>query len=395
MDSPKVEFSRDYQEYPGTESRWLCLPWFFVRFVGVAVGLTLAFISLKLDIYADLPWWAVFSPVLVTLCIMLAIMTIAIFVWVYVFVVVFSGGIEPEEECDFCLEKLFRTAKICFLGHGYVNLLSLSAGLLLLKVSHEAWFGLPLVYPMLPLMILGMAHLVLAMLLKQPEVDAPSYGLVGMTLLSQSIMLVVKLDHFRDSKSLPWATTFIPSWLTYTLLLIYCVMSPLQTFHETQAEDGSRSASSANTPYGTDEHERARPSDNLSSQLVKVAGIGSWVIGWAFSQALLTLRLDVFFKLSWLSVMLPAILGWTLLCMFLLGPVGDYFGNVTQIVLGTFRWAPLSDCCKRDIEEAPQETAQEAAAARLAARLAAWEEQEQARESDQLLPKSELPHRYL
>jgi len=330
-------------------SRWLYLPHFLVRFVGLAVGLLLILVSLKLDIYKDLPWWTVFLPIAVSLCILFVLLTIAIFVWVHVAFLFFTGNIEVETECEFRLDVLFRTAKICFLGHGYVVLLMLSFGLLLLKL--QVWPSLPVVYPLLPLIVLGMAYVFLAVIFKQPEVDSPSFFLAGVTLVSQSIMLVIKFDHMWESESLPWAVTFTPSWLTYLLLLIYCVVSPLQTFREAQADEDTHSASSAEAPYGSAEGPQPTPAGKLHTQLLKVAGIFCWVLGWGLSQALLTLRLDAFYKVSWLSVILPALLGWILLLVFVTGPVSEYFSSIYELLMSTFSYGLLGDCVKGHVEE--------------------------------------------
>jgi len=350
LDFSNTDDRREASVTGRSESWWLILPYVLVRLAGIAVCLALVLASVKLDIYTTLPWWLVLLPITVTLGIVFLVLTIAVILWVRVAILFFSGNIEVEEEAEMRLDVLVRTAKICFLGHGYVVLLMVSLGLLLLKL--DFWHSLQIVYPLLPLIVLGVAYIFLGLVFKQPEVDSPWFLLVGMSVLSQSIMLVIKLDHMKESEGLPWAVTFTPSWVTHMLLLIYCVVSPLRTFHEAQANDDSRSASSVETPYGgTEGLPSVSSTGKLHRQLLKVVGMACWVLGWALSQALLTLRLDVLYKVSWLSVILPVLLGWILLLVFCSGLVSEYFREVTETVLATLSLVPLGDCLKGRSDE--------------------------------------------
>lgn len=323
-----------------------CLPTLSVRCVGIVVGLSLVLTSWKLDVYADLPWWVVFLPIIIALCMLFVLMTVAVAAWTRVAFVFFSGRLEVNDEIEFRLDVLFRAAKICFLGHGLVMLLMLSLGLLLMKL--HVWLNVPAVYPLLPLIVLGTACTFLGLIFKQPEVDSPWFLLVGLSLLSQSIMLVIKLDYMHEARRLPWAVTFTPSWITYVLLLIYCVVSPVQICHQAQGSEASGSASSCETPYGATEA-CAGQDDNkglLHAHLFKVSGIACWVIGWCLSQAILTLRLDALYKVAWLSVILPALVGWILLFIFATDSVSKYVADVSKLLLATFSLAPLCECCK-------------------------------------------------
>jgi len=314
------------------KSRWPALPHVLVQTVGVAVGLVLGLACLKLEMYASLPWWAVGLPAIIALCIIWVVLTIAIILWVRTAARVF-GPVDIEPDSEFRLDMVFRTAKICFLGHGYVMLLVVSLCLVFAKL--HIWPHLPLAYALLPLIVIGLAHIFLAVIFKPPEVDPPWFFLVGMVLMSQSILLVIKVDHMFESDDMAWAVTFTPSWLTYLLLLIYCAVSPLQAFHETEESTGS---SSASFPYGS-VADRATSSSmgRLQAQLSKVMGISSWALGWGFAQAFLSLRLDKLFKVSWFSVILPALMGWILLVVFVSGHVTAYFTDIFDLFGATFR----------------------------------------------------------
>lgn len=312
------------------------LPQSLVHLAAISVGLTLVLAALKLDLYTELPWWIVLLPVTIALVAAFLVLTMVIGAWVVVAVQMMSGKLTPDDDQDFRLDMVLRTAKICFLGHGYISLLMVSLGLFLMKLGSWAG-GLPVVYPLLPLAVLGLVYIVLAVTLKQPEVDTPWYFLVGSWLLSQSLMLVMKCDHARQSEHFPWAAVFTPSWLVYVLLLIYCVLSPLETFHQDKDEKNSTSASSADTHYGGAEGQAGTASaGRLPGQLLKVAGIFCWVVGWGLSQVLLALRLDALYKVAWLSVILPALLGWILFFVFVRGAVCEHVIDKANIILDTF-----------------------------------------------------------
>lgn len=309
------------------------MPNFLFRLVGLAVGLTLILACAKLDSYAHLHWWAVFSPLGFALFVHFAVLSVAIALWIHVAVLFVTGNIDCDPECELRLDVLFRSAKICFLGHGYVVLLILSLGMFLLKMHF--YHTLPIAYPLLPIIILGMVHIFLALIFKQPEVHPASYFLIGMTLVGQSIMLVVKIDHYMDLQSIPWAVTFTPSWLTYVLLLIYCVASPLQCFQAADEEVTSASSSSYYSSHGGADNFGSNR-ERIHLHLLKVSGIACWSIGWGAAQVLLTLRLDLMYKVSWLGVIVPAFLGWVLLLVFINRPVDLYFRNVAELLFATF-----------------------------------------------------------
>jgi len=312
------------------------LPQILVHLAAISVGLTLVLAALKLDLYTKLPWWIVLLPVTIALSFAFIVLTMVIGAWVLVAVQLMAGKLTPDNDQDFRLDMVLRTAKVCFLGHGYVSLLMVSLGLFLMKLGSWAG-GLPVVYPLLPLTVLGLVYIVLAVALQQPEVDTPWYFLVGTWLLSQSIMLVMKCDHVRETEHLPWAAVFTPSWLVYVLLLIYCVLSPLETLHQDKEEKDRTSASSADTHYGGAEGQAVTTSPGrLPAQLLKVAGIFCWVIGWGLSQVLLALRLDALYKVAWLIVILPALLGWILLFGFVRGAVCERAKEKAKIILDTF-----------------------------------------------------------
>lgn len=314
-----------------------------VGFCGLMVPLSFVLLALKLDGFAHLRWWLVLLPVIIGVGLIFLVSTTAVFVWVNVAIRLCTGSLETEPEHDFRLDTLFRTAKICFLGHGYVSLIVIATVLLVLKL--QVWHDLPVVYPLLPLIVLGAVYIFLAVMFKRPEVDADWFFVTGVSMLSQSIMLVLKLDHLKSSTQLPWAVVFVPSWLTYVVLLIYCVLAPLQLWPQAPGESTRKHISDGDTGSASSSVNNSR----LRSQLVRVGGVASWVIGWSISQIASTLRLDNLIKTSWLFVLLPAMVGWILLLVFVTGQVSEYFAGIASLLLDSFGVSPASP----DDEEEP------------------------------------------
>lgn len=329
------------------DTRWLYLPDVLVQSVGISVSLTILLAAFKLDFHSQLPWWIVLLPIIIALSVVFIVFSLAVVAWIRVSVGFLCGSDEEvDAEYDFRLILFLRTAKIAFLCHGHISLLMLSVGLLLIKL--QFWPSLPVAYPLLPLIVLGLVYMFLALIFTQPEVDPPWFFLIGMSLLIQSIMLIVKLDHFLESKALPWAATFAPSWLAYVLLLIYCILSPLHVFRH-----DSQTAGSSEAPYSfssSDAGQRPSRSAVLNAQIRYVVGIGLWVIGWSTSQALLTLRLDAVYEASWIIVVLPAIMGLSFLMSFGSGRVSEYFRDVAQLFLDGLFFVP-SPCPTHRMEE--------------------------------------------
>jgi len=261
-------------------------------------------------------------PIIVSLCIIFVVLTIAVLLWIR-FVIMASVG---DIDCDLAevgLDVMLRTAKICVLGHGYALLLVLSVGLLLSKLYF--WPSLPVAYPLMPIILLGMVYIILGVLLKQPEVDSPWFVVIGTSVLSQSIMLILKLDIMQQSKGLPWAAVFLPSWITYAILLGYSALCILWT---------PQPASAPETTPETPIHEVVAVSPKL--QVNKSSGLAFWAIGWGLSQLLFSLRLDGHHKIAWFALALPALLGWVLLVIFTFAPVSEYFEDMATLLFSTF-----------------------------------------------------------
>lgn len=312
-------------------ARWPVLPYAVIYFVGAAGAASIIFCALILSGSTFVEsWWMVLLPVLLALGLIFILFTIAMVLWVVVAVRLCSGNVEVECEGDtFNLDMLFRTAKICFLGHGYTLMLCLAVGLLILKL--ETWPSCPIIYPLLPVVILGSLHVFLAIMLKSPELDAGRSSFIGVSMLGHAIMLTLKIDHFRKTASMPWALVFLPSWFTYAGVLMYAgshlTLSVSQLF---QPSTESTSGSSLEPPRARD-MDKSKLQAVVRMQSIMLVGTAMWALGFAVSQVFLTLYLDqLAMSMRWEVMLLPALLGWVLMVVCCAPPIVEFFAGIVH-----------------------------------------------------------------
>jgi len=353
----------DYKPWP-----WIDAPYYLVLFCGLTVDATLVLLTLKYDIMHDLEWWIVLHPLAVGFFAIFATFTLAVLVWVHIAMRLCRQSCEWEMDREFRLDMLFKTAKICFIGHGYTILLCLALGLLHYKLLYSP--ELPVVYPLLPLIVLGALYVIMAVMLKSPEINAGCSFFVGVSLLTQCTMLVLKLDKDSEFQNLPWGVTFCPSWFTYGFVFVFCIHCGAKDIvklleHEPEesrssdvaaaaaGNDGSTGSEIVQAPTASadDGLTRRRSRSEVRSELQSVAGAACWALGFGVSQALLTLRFDsVGQAVPWPATMLPAIIGWTMMVLFVANPVAGYFTCVSRMLLDAFGLLSLDDS---DDAEAP------------------------------------------
>jgi len=291
-------------------------------------------------------------PICITLCVVFLVMTAAVFFWIRFTTLVYSGDDEIDME-EVRLDVILKTAKICFLGHGYVLMLVISMGLFLAKL--HLWPNLPVAYPLVPLILLAKIYIILGIVLEQPDVDSPSFLLIGTSVLSQSIMLILKLDHLHKSENLPWMTVFIPSWVTYVILLGYSGLcaawaaAPVPDAAPETTPETQKSESAIRQILSLHSH---RCSVSPRQQCYKASGIACLAVGFGISQAFLCLRLDDHYKEAWFSLTLPALLGWILFVTFVFGQVSEYFEDMATLLFHTFSLSSSTDGYESsDVEE--------------------------------------------
>lgn len=313
---------------------------------GVAVATSFVLAAAKLHSLLSLEWYMVLLPIAVALGIMLVVCTLSVFFWMHAVFWVCATSREYSER-EVSLDLLFKTAKMCFLGHGYVTLVSLALGLLVFKIHWRP--RLPVVYPLLPIIVLGALYIFMAIMFTHPEVNASWYLFIGMSLLSQSSVLVFKLDHFPSSPRFPWAAVFAPSWLTYACLLAFCVRrgaSDIVRLVGIAADDRDIVKSSPRgSPRGNGPasgHCVSTPRFMLQRKLLKITGIACWALGFCIGQVLLTLRLDNLSRVPWVAGVLPMLLGWILLMVFVAVPVSNYFSDMSKLLVSSYGEVPLS-----------------------------------------------------
>lgn len=314
------------------------VPQIMVVTSGLGVGLTLVCIMMMLeDVKIINSWWWALFPLTFALHAVLLVFTITIVLWGQVARRV-CGGVD-DDDCDsnFRLDVLFRTAKVCFIGHGYTLLLCVALWLLLAKAQYyPKW---PMAYPMIPFIILGFLHIIMAVMFKSPEVNALRSGSLGVSYLAHAVAFIIKVDHhFEDPTKHPWALVFLPSWLSYALVVCLCMARGIQLLQmlknsvATPRDDGDRSAGSSASAAGD---EIVPQRKMIREELWLLAGLFLWAIGFAASQLMLALRLDGLHKdLAWHIILSPAIVGWGALMICTTSYISKYFSIVAMLLLG-------------------------------------------------------------
>lgn len=303
------------------------LPSGVVYFCGAAGALTLALAELKLSDYGLVETWrGVFIPSLAALTGVFLLFTISVVVWISVAVKLLNSPMDMEYESDsFNLDMLFRTAKVCFLGHTYCTLLCIAAYSMMYKL--ENWDAYPLLYPCGPLLVLGSVHILLAILFKEPEIDAGRSSFIGVSMLGHSVMFILMFDnHFKSSIS--WAAVFLPSWLTYVGVLLVCILQGVVALRHSSPELSIQMA-------------EAGVSRDEAPNLYLLVGLAVWALGFGSSQVLYTLQLDGHWKGERCpACLVPAIVGLGVLTVCAAGPVGRRFADVVRTFMDAYAAQP-------------------------------------------------------
>lgn len=318
-------------------SRWLVVAPATIYFCGACGAATIILSGLMMSGTIE-SWFWVLLPTLLALLLVFVEFTVASVTWVVVAVKLCAGPVEVEYEGDsFNLENLFGTAKVCFLGHGYTAMLVLAACLLLFKLELPSWASCPIIYPLLPVAVLGSMHVFLAIMFKSPEVDAGRSSFIGMSMLGHVVMLTLKIDHYQNAESLPWALVFLPSWLTYGGCLVACAAFGAWGLSRLMQQNGAQSlpaGSSRDVPQAIDTKSLKSA---VRAESILLAGVAAWAMGFCVSQVFITLRLDDLSKsVSWNVMLLPALVGWCVLVGCGAAHVKHFINGIIRIFLDAF-----------------------------------------------------------
>lgn len=320
-----------------------------------AVALSMLLAAGKMLSVPGLAWWVVLAPVFLVLLGVLAALTAGIVVW---FVQV-CRSCGPEENFDDYqtqprLDVILRTFKICFLGHNYASLLCLSWALVMLRVDH--WRHLSVLQVVLPVIILGVVHVAVAVVFKQPEVDPGWSGLLGVVMIFQPLMIAVKIDYLWTEPRLRWVSVFWPSWLAYVLLFVHCVGRGVTCTQELLQADaaepggprgGAEERLRAVGAGGADKRSLARERDRLWA----LVGAACGAAGFASSQVILALHLDGVSSRLWPYVILPSFIGWFTFSILVTRPLSDYLVSICQQLFNPwFLDDDSTSACGRDTD---------------------------------------------
>lgn len=292
-------------------SMWLLLPRVVCYGAGLSGACSILLAMAKLGMLGLVTtWWAVFLPVLIALTFIWLIFLAAVVLWVAVAVRLLTCPEDVEHDTDtFNLDSLFRTAKVCLIGHAYSILLCIAMWLFVFKV--EGWSSLSMAYPCMPFVVLGTLHVLVAILFKFPELNAGRSSFIGVSMLGHSVMLILEIDNHLKA-SLPWSVVFIPSWFTYLGVFVAC------TFHGA---------------YSLGNRVRGGKPMELTEAWLLVGAV-CWALGFCCSQFLLALHLDGGLQLKhWELALVPALVGWCVLVVCAALPVSRYFEGVIQTFL--------------------------------------------------------------
>lgn len=338
----------------GKSTAWLDLAYYVVVGSGLSVDVSLALLALMYHGVHEIKWWAVLLPIALATLFVHLLFTIAIAFWVHKIAGICRGQAEGEHGREPRLEMLFRCAKLCFTGHLNSGLLILSLTLIYFKLDMSP--DMPIVYPGLPLLVLGFLCVFKAVMFKSPEVNAAWSLFVGVWLLAQTSFMVLKLDYYPTHEHFPWGIAFCPSWCSYGFVLIWCIHSGAGGIlallehkgQSSQAEGGGTGDGVADYPDATKEREE------VAGKVRLVVGAALGACGLAATHVMLTLRLDGVSNLvPWLGLVCPALVGWTILVATAAPTAAGHFNCVTRLLLDVLDIMPLDDDEDEDDVEAP------------------------------------------
>eukprot|EP00929_Paragymnodinium_shiwhaense_P119709 TRINITY_DN91604_c0_g1_i1.p1 TRINITY_DN91604_c0_g1~~TRINITY_DN91604_c0_g1_i1.p1 ORF type:complete len:377 (-),score=49.05 TRINITY_DN91604_c0_g1_i1:21-1151(-) len=342
---------------------WRAVACSLVISAGLLVLTSIALAGLRLHGALTLQWWLVLLPACMALGVALLVLTMAVLMWLRLALRLLTGAPLEVEGGEVSLDVIFTTAKTCFLGHGVVTLLFLSCLLLEVKLRwHEQspMKPLPALYPLMPLVVLGTLHLLVAFFFRRPEADSALPMAGSMTLLSQSIMLVLKLDYFYKRVHFYWILTFLPCWIAYMFVFVFCVhfgVTSVVTLAQARAEEsrargrGEACCLSWHGEKGEDGGSGGTCGDRGQGEAVKpqpiegswpetpgyssrmVIALGCWCVGNCAAQVMLALRLDDILRTPWLAIVVPAFVSWAMLVAFAVEPMASYLLDVRQRLL--------------------------------------------------------------
>lgn len=276
----------------------LWIPLVLRIFIGAAGVLSLLLAHGKLSKTTMVhEWWQVILPCTTASGLLLACTSVAVVLWFVGTLRVVALQRQGNRAADRGADSLIKLAKATIGTNGWALLVFLFLWLLGVRLQHGP--SIPLIYPFTPLIILGCAHLFLATLLVEPEVDSVrSFG-CGISLLVHSTVLVLMFDSGEKLNDSQWVYVFIPSWATYAWIVGLCIIRR-QAVHEALLE--------AEMQVG--EKAKARIHE-LRELLKSIIGMALWAVFFCAAHVLLVWRLTYHtMNVRWSLIFTLALLGW-------------------------------------------------------------------------------------
>lgn len=255
-------------------------------------------------------WWQVLAPVTAAAAFALACTSLAVILWLWGALRMFRsprilrrGGAEEEQWCEPETVTLIRLWKTVFGAHGFWLLVFLAVWLLTVQLYQRGSVQ-PVIYPLMPLVVLGLINIVSAVIFVPPEVDPPRRAFIGVSLVAHAAALALKLDMQDDpflqgkSPGYPWCLVCIPSWFTYAGVIL------------------SRSSSVA-TAF---RHESKEETVNFDRILCSV-GTFVWAACFCAAQLVVVLRLDGLAMMPFGVAVLIGLVGWITVALATFRPI--------------------------------------------------------------------------
>lgn len=291
-------------------------------------------------------WWLIMLPLMVAVAVVFLVFTFALLVWlVRAAMLVFSflaqseedrtrtprrGDMNPDNEVD----VLMKTAKGCFVTHMYMSLFLISAFVLCYKLAE--WESMSLIQALIPTLILGSIHILLAIFFKEPDVDSERSMVIGLSIIFHCIVFHIKVDLHAPT---PWYIIFLPSWLTFA----YVIFSCSRILHGDMVGEPEDDLATVN------EREPLLAPRILFVDRDKrgptCVGLIMWSAFWTVALAMLCLRWDAgdkdpdHFDLVFLFVAL----GWILFGMCIMLPLGKVLGRFLQTLFRRVDTTPAAN----------------------------------------------------
>lgn len=290
-------------------------------------------------------WWQVVLPMTIAAVFALLCATAGVVLWFIGVVKLLAHGRNVAADRLNCgADGFIRLAKKTFSTHIWLLLVCCALWLLTVKLKNGASW--PVIYPLVPVIMLGAIHVTLAVLFIEPEVDPVRTAGMGFSLLGHAAALEMKLDSV-DDPVWPWQYVFMPSWLTYAWVLALC------------ASRGSTACRRrADLIQNQMTGQKARVEQRVAFENVRqIVCVAAWALCFCIAQVMLTIRLNGAAALPWTIILAPALVGWITLVFGTAAPIDRWasctINELLVLACGSTAMRAVQLTAPKDEEDSP------------------------------------------